>query len=219
MKHNFNPMLKITVLLCFLSLLSHPAFAGTSAANPPGMAEMYAFANSQLPRILAFIPVDREHNYGFNHREEFKRASLGIPYQEYSLDLELPTGCWRIPVTVDGENRALIRLVKENGKWTFSGFGAALLAGELGYFERGFGQTKPVSGRLVRDFDMQCDYVQFNQKTGAKLEGLLYPLKSASRVLHRLAGGTAAHSYTLEEIRELRSGIRRLTGKDNLETQ
>ena len=219
MKHNFNPMLKITVLLCFLSLLSNPAFAGTSAANPPGMKEMYTFANSQLPRILAFIPVDREHNYGFKHREEFNRAGLGIPYQEYSLDSELPTGYWRIPVTVNGENRALIRLIKKNGKWTFSGFGAALLASELGYFERGFGETKPVSGRIVRDFDMQCDYVQFNQKTGAKLEGLLYPLESASRVLHRLSGEITARSYTLDEIRELRSGILRLTRKDNLETQ
>jgi hypothetical protein len=212
-------MLKITVLLCFLSLLSHPAFAGTSASNPPGMEAMYTFANSQLPRILEFMPVDREHNYGFNHREEFKRARLGIPYQEYSLDSELPTGYWRIPVTVDGENRALLRLIKENGKWTFAGFGGATLAGELGYFERSFGVTKPVSGRIVRDFKMQCDYVQFNQKTGAKLEGLLYPMESASRVLHRLSGGTAARSYTLEKIKELRSGIRRLPRKDNLESK
>jgi hypothetical protein len=212
-------MLKITVLLCFLSLLSHPAFAGASASNPPGIEDMYTFANNQLPSILAFIPVDREHDYGFLNREEFHRASLGIPYQEYSLDSELPTGYWRIPVTVDGENRALLRLIKDNGKWTFSGFGAAILANELGYFERSFGVTGPVSGRIVRDFKMQCDYVQFNQETGAKLAGLLYPMESASRVLHRLSGETAAPSYTLDEIRELRSGIRRLPGKDNPGTQ
>lgn len=216
MKSRFKQILKITPFL--LLLLSSFVLA---QSHHPALQDMYSFAAEELPRILAYIPVNNEVNYGFKSRDEFKRAGLGIPYQEYQLDTELPTGYWRIPVTVNGENRALLRLIKNEAGWEFAGFGGAKLAAELQEFEKVVGKSKAASGRIIRDFRMHCDYIQFNREPGTKINGLLYPLESAARVLLRSGVATTVgfEGYPLEQIRAIRSGIKKAAGEHNPEKE
>ncbi len=206
MTPRFNQVFKMFVLFCFLFSLSGPFFAQSAPVRSQTEA-MVRFAKGELPRILEHIPADREANYGFNNRDEFKRAGLGIPYQEFSLDDEAPTGYWRVPVIVDGENRALLRLKEIDGQWTFYGFGAARLAMELGFFENSIAKSKPTWGRIVRDFKMQCDYVQFEPKDLFKLDGSIYPMESAAKFLLRSLPKIDSRGYPVEEIREIRSSF------------
>lgn len=188
----------------FLLFSVHSVFTQPTGEPLNGFDEMNRFAKSQLSRVLEFIPVDEEGKYGFKSRAEFKIAALGIPYQEYSLDLDKPTGYWRIPVTVNNENRALMTIKKQNGQWMFSHFGAARLATELSFFEKHRANSVPAWGRIVRDFEMSCDYLQFDPQNQTKLGGLIHPMESAARIMLRSQGSIDTQGYTIPQVREFR---------------
>ncbi len=209
MKCGVKQVLNVTLVLFILSFFCAAAFGQSD--NRVSIEKMYAFALKELPQILEFMPLNNEDRYGFNNRDEFKRARLGIPYQEYSMQTEEPTGYWRVPVTVDGENRALLRLTRVDGEWKFAGFGGAGLAMELGALEREEGRAKPSGGRIIRDFEMSCDYVQFDRAPGSKPEGLVIPMESAARVLLDLgvADSIGADGLPLWKIKECRSMVLR----------
>lgn len=215
MKSKFKHVSRITLVLFFMSLFSGMVFG--QAAGHESITGMFTFAKAELPNILTLIPVDREKDYGFKNRDEFKEASLGIPYQEYDMDTELPTGYWRVPVTVAGENRALLRVISVDGNWQFAGFGGAKLAGELADYEQVVGKGITHTGRIIRDFDMHCDYVQYDAQPGKELGGQLYPLESAARMLLR-SGFAATLGYEgipLQKIRDLRAGLKKGPGEQD----
>ncbi len=217
MTFKFSQMFKTIVLFCFIFMLGLPIFSVTRSADVSVdsiTADMYRFAQNELPGILEQIPVSHEKKYGFSNREEFKKVKLGIPYQEFSLDEEVPTGYWRLPVTIDGENRALLRLKAVDGEWTFSGFGAARLARELGFFENNYTKSKPSWGRIVRDFTMQCDYVQFEPKDLSRLGNLLHPMESAAKLMLRTSSAIDSRGYPVQKIRAFRSAFTQLSKND-----
>lgn len=207
MKFRFKKILKITLVLFILSLFCGTVFGQLN--SQVSIEKMVAFALKELPRILNMMPVNTEDQYGFKSRDEFKRAKLGIPYQEYSLQDEAPTGYWRVPVTVAGENRALLRLTLADGKWQFAGLGAKVLARDLGQLEKEACEKKPTSGRIIRDFEMQCDYVQFDRNPGAKPDGLVIPLKSALRALRHLgiSGSIGVDGIPLSKVKVHRAKL------------
>lgn len=96
---------------------------------------------AQLGAFLARIPPGQETTYGFNARSEFAEATPGEPYQMYtvasggsrsSVDQSLqPMNEWRVPVSVRGEYRALLTVIRDRDRWRAVDFGAALLAREL----------------------------------------------------------------------------------------
>jgi hypothetical protein len=192
------------------------------AAGEGDFQAMTQYANDNLLEILNNIPVGEERYYGFQRRNELEQAALGIPYQEYDLEKEQPTGYWRVPVTVDGENRALLRLKYTAQGWAFSGLGAAELARNLGDYENNMasqGKT-PRAGRIVRDFSMRCDYVQFDQQQDARLAGTVYPLWSASRFISAFeTDGSAAAvdyaGYDLDAIKKIRLKAQEMMGDPN----
>jgi hypothetical protein len=196
-------MIKLLVFVLMLSFIS-PVFSQSAMPKLRGMKEMYRFALDELPRALESIPMNEEEKYGFTSREEFKFADLGIPYQEYSLDQDMPTGYWRIPVTVNSENRMLLRLKKQDKKWVFVGLGAPRLATELGFFENSVAAVRPCWGRIVRDFEMDCDYLQFEPEAPAQLKGFIHPLESAARIMLRSRDSIDKQGYRVSEIREFR---------------
>lgn len=205
----------MTLLLFVFSLFSSAVFC--QPVDQKSIDRMFVFAGNELPKILNYIPVNKESDYGFSNRDEFKKAGLGIPYQEYEMGTGFPTGYWRVPVTVNGEYRALLRLLQTDGQWRFAGFGGAKLARELAEFEKVVGKGKPTSGRIVRDFRMYCDFVQFNRQPGKELDGLLYPLESAARVLLNAGVATTVgyEGYPVEKIRELRETFKEVPGENN----
>jgi hypothetical protein len=198
-----------------------PGRYGFAAGNDdlPAMTE---YANNNLLEILNDIPMGEEERYGFQSRDELTQAALGIPYQEYDLEKEQPTGYWRIPVTVGGENRALLRLKNSTEGWTFSGLGGAELARNLDDHETNMISqgNRPSTGRIVRDYSMRCDYVQFDQQQNAKLSGTVYPLWSASSFVSTFGtNGNAAvmdyAGYELAAIKEMRLRAQEIMGDSN----
>lgn len=212
MRLSFKGILKVFVLSGFMLCTGSPVFTQPVVPQLKGIQDMYRFAHEQLPRLLGSISINEEEKYGFKSREEFNIAVLGIPYQEYSLDKDMPTGHWRIPVTVNNENRALISL-KKKGKWVLAGFGDTRLATELGFFEKHIATTKPSWGRIVRDFEMNCDHLQFEPESEAKLEGLLHPLESAARIMLRSCDSINKQGYKVSEIKEFRLQSREIPGE------
>jgi hypothetical protein len=192
------------------------------AAEEVDLQAMTQYANTNLTDILNNIPNGEEERYGFQNRDELSQAALGIPYQEYDIDKEEPTGYWRVPVTIDGENRTLLRLKDSAEGWVFSGLGGTELARNLDDHEANMvSQGKnPSTGRIVRDFSMRCDYVQFDQQQNATLSGTAYPLWSASKFLSRFgtngrATVTNYSGYDLEAIKAMRLKAKEAMGVEN----
>lgn len=212
MKRRFKHLFTMTFLLFFFCLCAHAVFG--QPVRQDSLDRMIDFAGKELPKILQYIPVGMEQEYGFSDREEFKKTGLGLPYQEYDMDTGMPTGSWRLPVTVAGENRALLRLVSEDGNWRFAGFGGAWLARELGEFEKVVARKNSSHGRIVRDFRMYCDFVQYDRQPGKELEGLLHPLESAARVLLNagITDRVGFGGYPLEKIMGLRKAFKKAPG-------
>jgi hypothetical protein len=187
-------------------------YADKSIISRDSKSSLYKTAASELPAILAKMPVGDEAAYGFNSRSEFAGAGLGIPYQEYSMLTKKPTGYWRIPVTVNAENRALVRYVLEDGVWQWKGFGAAGLARELGEMEN-LQSEKPLSGKIVRDYKLTCDYIQFNIESESALKGSFIPTANAKKYIGFLLGSTGEKEiFGLSRIEQLRSTLLELRG-------
>jgi hypothetical protein len=192
------------------------------AAGDGELQAMKQYASTNLVEILNNIPQGEEDNYGFKNRNELRQANLGLPYQEYDMDKEQPTGYWRLPVMVDGENRTLLRLKNTAEGWTFSGLGGTDLARNLEDHENNMhiqGENLR-SGRIVRDFSMRCDYVQFNQQLDSKLSGSVYPLQSASEFISSFRGGNGATvaeyaNYDITAIKKMRLKAQEMMGNPN----
>jgi hypothetical protein len=214
----------IKPLYCLLLtlLLTAIPFGYGFAAGKGDLQAMTQYVNNNISEILNNIPVGEEEYYGFQNRDELSQATMGIPYQEYDLEKEQPTGYWRVPVTINGENRALLRLKYTAEGWAFAGLGGAELARNLDDHESNMisqGNT-PSTGRIVRDFSMRCDYVQFDQQQNAKLSGSVYPLWSASKFISMFGsngnGAVANYAeYDLATIKELRLKAQEVMGFPN----
>jgi hypothetical protein len=213
---------KATYCLALVLLLAAIPGGYSFAAGEGGLQAMLQYASDNLLGILQNIPTGEEEYYGFQNRNELQQAALGIPYQEYDLEKSQPTGQWRVPVTVNGENRALLRLKKTAEGWAFAGLGGAELARNLGDHENNMvSQGKsPRTGRIVRDFTMRCDYVQFDQQQNARLSGTVYPLWSASRFISAFEedGRAVTVDYTgydLKAVMKIRLKAQEIMGDPN----
>jgi hypothetical protein len=213
---------KISYCLFLVLFISAIPGGYSFAAGNDDLSAMTEYANNNLLDILNDIPMGEEERYGFQSRAELTQATLGIPYQEYDLEKEQPTGYWRIPVTVGGENRAMMRLKNTAEGWRFSGLGGAELARNLGDHETNMIShgNRPSTGRIVRDYSMRCDYVQFDQQQDAKLSGTVYPLWSASRFVSTFGINDSSavvdySGYELAAIKEMRLRAQEIMGDPN----
>ncbi|MGD8911933.1 MAG: hypothetical protein PVJ68_04195 [Candidatus Thiodiazotropha sp.] len=224
--HKINPpdraVPKLFFCLYLIFLLAVIPAGYSLAAEEDDLTAMTQYANNNLLEILSNIPIGEEEYYGFHNRDEINQAALGIPYQEYDLDQEQPTGYWRVPVTVDGENRALLRLINTAEGWAFAGLGGAQLARNLDDQETYMISqgTTPSTGRIVRDFSMRCDYVQFDQQHNASLSGTVYPLWSAYGFISTFGNNGRARvanyaGYDLDAIKEMRLKAQETMGAPN----
>jgi hypothetical protein len=101
----------------------------------------------------------------------------------------------------------LVRYAIEDGVWQWKGFGAAGLARELEEMENGQSK-KPLSGKILRDHKLTCDYVQFNFESKSKntLEGSFIPTASAKKIMELPPDPTSeTNEYGLSHIQQLRS--------------
>ncbi len=118
-------------------LISSITIGGKVFAQDTDVNTVIAVANKSIKSYLEKIPAGNEKGYGFDNRQEFEIVKTGNPYHVFTLsndffkDDKLPTeknylvavNEWRVPITVNGQYRALLTIAKVKGIWKAVNFG------------------------------------------------------------------------------------------------
>lgn len=119
---------------------------GTLIGASPDQS-VIAAARQHVSHFLERIPAGQESLYGFKSRDEFRMVVIGNPYRMAKLNDNFyaekkPTGNsyitasdeWRVPVSVNGEDRTLLTVIKTADSYQVVDFGGVQLAKELQEF-------------------------------------------------------------------------------------
>ena len=166
-------------------------FLNRAYAEIPG--GVYNAAELGLSRMLVSIPQGYELRYGFVNREEFAKATIGIPYQMYTIHPDLMKDTvtitddmitsaeeWRFPVICNGSIRALLTVAKVKGQWQAVDIGAATLASEIDVLEKGLSlKTRDINRIILRLYQIQSDFIVITEGSAKITNGSFYPVKSS----------------------------------------
>jgi hypothetical protein len=156
----------------FLPLLCLFVYYNSYAGNNDTVDILNA-ATSGLKVYLAKIPVGKEKNYGFANSDEIAQAELGVPVDIFILSPDFFSAStivkernyitsieeWLVPVTVNGEWRALLTVSKKNGSWKTVGFGSSFLAADLNKIITENTNLKRQQYSLLRVYQLDCDFI------------------------------------------------------------
>lgn len=178
-------LILLLIMLLSVFMLGLYAQSGRMIADekvtPDIVEEVIKAAKAGLAERLEIIPKGEELLWGFNNRAEFALATIGRPYQMYTLNQKFysvsmllekenyitPNGIWRVPVVVDGEYRTFLSVSEDNGVWRASGIGGAELAREIAIFEKSsIVKEDTESGILLRVFKISSDFIVFSSNNG-----------------------------------------------------
>jgi hypothetical protein len=154
-------------------------------------------AKEGLDKFIPMIPSGFENLYGFESRDDFQTASVGKPYEVYSLSTEFlnsensdiknylyQVGEWRVPVLVAGKNCCLLTVVKKNDQYTCVDLGGAELANELNNYEKFF--NNEIQKRVIlRLYQINCDFLVLAPKNVSISTGDYYALSSSKISLEK----------------------------------
>ena len=187
--------MKKNLLLLFILCL----VVAESPAQKVNRHKMMKETMNELQSWLNKIPGGNESNYGFSNRDEFSLATLGKPYQVFTLSDDFfkeeiqpgksylkATGEWRIPVMVNQENRVLITVFKKNNHWKIVELGGRVLSHELQEFEQYPELSKAKFIRLLRIYQLQSDFLFTGDPSLSSGEIILYPMHSALMNIARI---------------------------------
>lgn len=168
--------------------VSEHATLSAAHANMDNEALLRA-TSQQLVEYLSDIPLDHLDEFGFDNTDDLNAATLGAPYEMYSLSPEgqiSALGYWRIPVRIDDEFRAVVSVKLAPDGYRIFEMGAAELATELDALEAASNPTTIVRRCLLRSYKKEADFVAFNtdlldRKAGADIT--FHPLKSAKTAM------------------------------------
>jgi hypothetical protein len=146
-----------------------------------------------LSRMLDSIPQGYELKYGFANREEFAIATIGTPYQMYTIhpdvmkdnvtvtdDMITSAEEWRFPVICNGSIRALLTVAKVKGQWQAVDIGAATLASEIDALEKGLSLKRREINRIIlRLYQINSDFIVITEGSAKITNGSFYPVKSS----------------------------------------
>jgi hypothetical protein len=191
-------MKKILTLLFILCMIVKGSTGQTAYRE-----KMIKEAMNELQAWLQKIPGGSESGYGFTNRDEFSLATLGKPYEVFTLTNDFfneeiqpgknyleTTGEWRIPVMINQENRAVITIFKKENKWEIVELGARVLARELQEFERYPELTGNDGLRLLRVYQLQSDFLFADDLFLSSGEITVFPMHSALINIAKLREGT-----------------------------
>lgn len=188
------------VILSFLILCS------LAAGVQPVMAEkvpsaVQAAAAKGLPTMLQALPEEILAQFNFTSSEELSRATLGTPFQVYTIPPEeilnynagtpigqiiSATDHWFFPVKVNGEVRTLLTVAMVDGKWQAVSIGSAGLAQE---WTAVVAKYPSDTHKLVRIYQAAADFVLLGDAGSDEL----LPLKSG-----RIALGFAGDAEPMD---------------------
>jgi hypothetical protein len=199
---------KIKKIILFLFVI-----CGNCLAQTDSLKDILATAKVGYSEYIEKIPEGKELFFGFNNRDEFTQVNIGKAYLVYALSNEFfnenfltdknyikPTGEWLVSLTVKGESRVLITITKMNGELKVVSIGAAVLAGELGEFEKEYPSENQV-GMLLRVYQLSCDFF-INPSVNLSKESKIYPLNSAKIGLS-LNNDNTNSSYSVNQVLSL----------------
>jgi len=141
------------------------------AAKVP--AAVQAAAEKGLPTMLDAITDDIAQQFGFSGPEELKSASLGTPFQVFTIspekilgydgdtpvgDIISATDQWFFPVTVNGAVRTLLLVAKMDGQWQAVSIGSSGLGQEWETTLRQYDASKGYTHKLVRIYQATADF-------------------------------------------------------------
>jgi hypothetical protein len=185
--------------LCMLTLGTLFVMSVVSSGGQLETRGFTAVAESGLAQFLGKIPAGSESLYGFSSRDELLQVKLGTPIPVFTIVPDSTMGDivtakeyltitdeWRIPITVDGEAKALLTLSKVNGTWKCVDFGAAGLAREIQKFieSHSFDETRQQLA-LLRLYQLHADFAMVRDTATSVNAAAFYPLRSASVMLER----------------------------------
>lgn len=148
-----------------------------------------------LSRMLSSIPKGYEIKYGFDNREEFAKATIGLPYQMCTIHPSVIKGNsavtddmitsleeWRFPVICKGQIKVLLTVAKVKGNWLAVEIGAATLASEIKAFEeRSPLKVQDVNRGILRLYEIGIDFIFITDGSKKITGGLFYPIKLAGK--------------------------------------
>ena len=163
----------ISILIIFSFFLS----VRTSLAQNISQSELSnidKFVQENLSHILEKIPNSQIKEFGFNKAEEYAIAkpakALYFIIYEDNRDIKI----WRVPITVNGEYRALLNISENNGELKVADFGANILAKEI---QQTINSHKNLNFEgLLRSYQKGSDFMIAINKNGDKV---YIPLSSA----------------------------------------
>jgi hypothetical protein len=172
--HSFHHIVFVpatAALLLVVSCSSPTGTVGLGSGPTDDSSQVIAAAKRDFVAYLSRIPKGRETEYGFADRSEFDRVEVGLPLRVHTVDID-NTGLkpraiqklrrldqWRIPLTVDGKQRALLTVVKKGDRFETADFGAAGLAQSLDNLSATLGTSKLNTPYLVRVFALRQDFL------------------------------------------------------------
>ena len=158
------------VILSFLILFNLTAGVQLGLAEKVPSA-VKAAAEKGLPTMLKALPQEVLAQFNFSSSEELDLASLGTPFQVYTIPPEeilnynagtpigqiiFETDHWFFPVTVKGEVRTLLTVAKVEGKWQAVSIGSAGLAKE---WTEVVAKYNSYTLKLIRIYQAAADFV------------------------------------------------------------
>lgn len=132
-------------MVCLITLLLVAAFSVVVYADAPP-AEVQRAAEEGQAHFLSTIPAEELARLGFATAEDVQAASLGEPYEQFTLtpdavasyepgaslaSLLTRTDSWLFPVLADGEARTMLTVSMVNGQWQGGDIGGASVAAAL----------------------------------------------------------------------------------------
>jgi len=195
----------LPIVVALSLLVGTAAFALTAVEEIP--PEALAAAREGLPRFLQALPEQELEHYGFGDHGELSRATLGEPFQLYTLDpyevigyaqgsigslVERPTNRWLFPVVCDGRPRTILKVAEIGGVWQAIEIGGSSPAPQMRDLAL---QWPAAQGYRLRYIQVYPGGTQFVKVAQEGFSGLV-PLESTARALG-LLGPDETYDYPL----------------------
>ncbi len=169
-------------------------------------------AESQLPVYIAKIPAGQEAAYGFTDQDNMDQCTVGKPFRmlvftndfyitktEPEVNYLTIKNEWRVPVSINGQNRTLLTLDGNPGNFSVSGMGGTELSKELQLKSAGLPATD--NFYLLRVFPLSADFL-VSEHDNSFADAQFIPLASATVAIPSLAKNKKA-TYTLDEVQQM----------------
>ena len=152
--------MKINLILISLLILTNINNAASQEMRIKNQDSIHTIVihtiKNSMNLFLDSIPDRSLINYGINDRKEINRITIGKPIGVYNIlnDNLYFSNTWRVPITINGEYRALFTVIANStGEYKIVDFGATLLAKEFFNKRKNF----DIKG-LLRVYELRKDF-------------------------------------------------------------